>query len=67
MFRAFEIAKKVLVSDGFLLTVDLNVHCKEVERLFSHDFVLIYRVEDPIQTMSLWRKRIPVSGIKDFY
>ncbi|XP_067928936.1 fatty acid synthase-like [Watersipora subatra] len=69
--NGIELAKQMLRPGGFLLTVEYNAELKAMVQLLNRDFQLVYQVEDPVQTLMLWRviqlepeeEEISVSGV----
>ena len=57
--------EKMLTSRGFLLTCNLNIKRSLVADLLTDMFDLIYEVEDPIHTVSLWKRKQEPGELKN--
>ena len=57
--------EKMLASRGFLLTCNLNIERSLVAGLLTDMFNLIYEVEDPIHTVSLWKRKQETGELKN--
>ena len=54
-----------MTSRGFLLTCNLNIERSLVADLLTDMFDLIYEVEDPIHTVSLWKRKQETGELKN--